>query len=116
VRRADYFRLVHQTYGQRRWCARCRGIGRALSPRFRDRPAARRRCLRSQFATSKIHSLLKGLRALVADCDLKYRAAAPGSHSNRLTMLWYLSMYQRFSLLYRGIATACSTASTAKFQ
>src|SRR5688572_6113068 len=27
------------------------------------------------------------------------------SHSNRFTMLWYFSMYHRFSLLYFGIAT-----------
>jgi len=34
-------------------------------------------------------------------------------HSNRLTMLWYFSMYQRFSLLYRGIDTGRVTAPSA---
>src|SRR5262245_55727762 len=33
----------------------------------------------------------------------------PPAHSNRLTMLWYFSMYQRFSLLYLGIDTALTS-------
>src|SRR6266545_2890358 len=33
------------------------------------------------------------------------RQAGSHSHSNRFTMLWYFSMYHRFSLLYFGIAT-----------
>src|SRR4051812_2800884 len=35
------------------------------------------------------------------------------AHSNRLTMLWYFSMYHRFSLLYLGIATGWTSVPTA---
>jgi hypothetical protein len=35
------------------------------------------------------------------------------SHSNILTIPWYFSMYQRFSLLYLGIATARTSVPCA---
>src|SRR5882757_473849 len=35
------------------------------------------------------------------------------SPSNRLTMLWYFWMYQRFSLLYLGIATGRTSVPSA---
>src|SRR5262245_41024831 len=35
------------------------------------------------------------------------------AHSNRLTMNWYFSMYQRFSLLYLGIDTGRTFSPSA---
>jgi hypothetical protein len=37
----------------------------------------------------------------------------PHSHSNTPTIAWYFSMYQRFSLLYLGIATARTSVPCA---
>src|SRR5581483_12041265 len=63
-------------------------------------------CIAQQFQVVQTHFLTR----------VTTLPAAPFTHSNRLTMLWYFSMYHRFSLLYRGIAIGRASSVPFAFQ
>src|SRR5882724_10690303 len=82
---------------------------------LRSSRSPRQGCRRSRYCPLRAQDQLVGPGDALCSAPGSTEGAALGviSASNRLTMLWYFWMYQRFSLLYLGIATGRTSVPSA---